>query len=159
FDYEKAKWSWELGAIHAERYTDNVVELLAERLTRLAPDTQDALRQFACLGNIADFAKLSAVLDIAEEKVHAALEEALHQQLIERAEKAYKFAHDRVQEASYALIPEAARAEAHLKIGRMLVAQTPVERRDEAIFEIVNQLNRGVPLITSSAEREQLAEL
>src|SRR5262249_10251730 len=67
FDYEKAKWTWELGAIHAERYTDNVVELLADRLTRLAPDTQDALRQFACLGNIADYAKLSVVLGIAEE--------------------------------------------------------------------------------------------
>ena len=51
------------------------------------------------------------------------------------------------------------RAEAHLRIGRLLVAHTPAEKREEAIFEIVNQLNRGAALITSRDEREQLAEL
>src|SRR5262249_3828319 len=71
----------------------------------------------------------------------------------------YKFVHDRAQEAAYALIREESRAKAHLMIGRLLVAQTPPEKRDEAIFEIVNQLNRGAPLITSQDEREQLAEL
>ena len=71
----------------------------------------------------------------------------------------YRFVHDRVQEAAYALIPEASRAEAHLRIGRLLAAQTPPEKREEAIFEIVNQLNRGAALITSRDEREQLAEL
>src|SRR5262249_30172618 len=65
----------------------------------------------------------------------------------------------RVQEAAYALIPETSRAEAHLTIGRLLVAQTPPEKRDEAIFEIVNQFNRAVPPITSHEERERLAEL
>jgi hypothetical protein len=64
-----------------------------------------------------------------------------------------------MQEAAYALIPIGSRAEAHLTIGRLLVARTPPEKRDEAIFEIVNQLNRGAPLITSHQEREQLAEL
>ena len=39
-----------------------------------------------------------------------------------------------------------------------MTAQTPPEKRDEAIFEIVNQLNRGLGLITSLDEREQLAE-
>ena len=135
------------------------MELLAGKLTRLPLDTQDALRQLACLGNVADVAILSVVLEISEEQVHAALSEALHQQLIDRVARSYKFIHDRVQEAAYALVPEASRAEAHLTIGRLLVAQTPPEKRDEAIFEIVNQLNRGARLITSQEERERLAEL
>ena len=159
FDHERARWSWDLGGIHAKRYTDNVVELLAGKLTRLPLDTQDALRQLACLGNVADVAMLSIVLGMSEEQVHAALWEAVRQQLIERLERSYKFVHDRVQEAAYALIPEKSRAEAHLTIGRLLAAHTPPEKRDEAIFEIVNQLNRGAPLMTSQDEREQLAEL
>ena len=76
-----------------------------------------------------------------------------------RSEGSYKFVHDRVQEAAYSLIPEELRAEAHLRIGRLLAAHTPPEKREEAIFEIVNQLNRGAALITSRDEREQLAEL
>ena len=70
-----------------------------------------------------------------------------------------KFVHDRVQEAAYALIPAGGARPDHLRIGRLLVAQTPGEKREEAIFEIVNQLNRGAALITSRGEREQLAEL
>src|SRR5262249_52427964 len=57
------------------------------------------------------------------------------------------------------LIPEEARPEEHLRIGRLLLLHTPADKRDETIFEIVNQLNRGAALITSRAEREQLAGL
>jgi predicted ATPase len=79
--------------------------------------------------------------------------------LVERLESSYRFIHDRVQEAAYCLIPEGLRAPAHLRIGRLLAAHIAPERREEAVFEIVNQLNRGAALITSQDERDQLAEL
>ena len=73
--------------------------------------------------------------------------------------RAYRFVHDRVQEAAYSLMPDEQRAAAHLRIGRLLAAHTPPEKREEAIFEIVSHLNRGAALIASRDEREQLAEL
>jgi PAS domain S-box-containing protein len=159
FDHERARWSWDLEGIHTKRYTDNVVDLLARKLTRLPLGTQEALQQLACLGHVADVAMLSIIAGTSEEGVHAALWEARRHQLIDRVDRSYKFIHDRMQEAAYALIPENARTEAHLRIGRVLLARTPPDKRDEEIFEIVNQLNRGAPLITSQQEREQLAEL
>ena len=39
------------------------------------------------------------------------------------------------------------------------MSELPPEKREEAIFEIVNQLNRGAELITAEDERFQLAEL
>ena len=63
--------------------------------------------------------------------------------------------HDRIQEAAYSLIPEERRGRAHLRIGRLLAAHTPPGKQEEAIFDIVNQLNRGAALITARDEREQ----
>ena len=128
---------------------------MAGKLTRLPGKTQSALQQLACLGNIAGIPTLSLVLDAPEEEVHADLREAVRQELIQKLKGSYRFVHDRVQEATYALIPESLRAEAHLRIGRLLVAHTPQEKREEAVFEIVSQLNRGKALIASNAEREE----
>ena len=76
-----------------------------------------------------------------------------------REQGAYAFLHDRVQEAAYALIPEGQRAAVHLRIGRMLLRDTPSSELEERIFEIVNQLDRGATLITLQREKLQLAEL
>src|ERR1700756_1320600 len=129
------------------------------KLTRLPAQTQTALQQLACLGNIAQVATLSLVLETSQEQVNAALWESVRQGLVEQLDASYKFIHDRVQEAAYSLIPEVSRAEAHLRIGRLLVAHTSPQKREETIFDIVNQLDRAVGLITSQEEREKLAEL
>ena len=143
FDHEAARWSWDLDRIRAKGYTDNVVDLMVGKLARLPDETQKALQQLACLGNVADITTLAIVLGTSEEEVHAALWEAVRLELVERLPGAYRFVHDRVQEAAYSLIPEDSARAAHLRIGRLLVARTPPEKREEAIFEIVNQLNRG----------------
>jgi PAS domain S-box-containing protein len=159
FDHNAARWSWDLGRIHAKGYTDNVVDLMVGRLARLPAPTQAALQQLACLGNSADLATLALVRETPVDQVHADLSEAVRLDLVEPLDDAYRFAHDRVQEAAYSLIPEESRAGAHLRIGRLLVAHTPLESREEGIFGIVNQLNRCVALIISQDERDELAEL
>ena len=159
FDHDAARWCWDLNRILAKGYTDNVVDLMVGKLTRLPTATQTALQLLACLGNVADIATLCLICGTSEQAVHADLWEAVRQELILHHEGVYKFVHDRIQEAAYSLIPADFRAAAHLRIGRLLAAHTPPEQREEAIFEIVNQLNRGTTLITARDEREQLAEL
>src|SRR4029077_8184643 len=109
--------------------------------------------------NIAPVRMLSFTLGKSPEEVRAELWDAVRLELVEHLESSYKFVHDRVQEAAYSLIPEELRDEAHLRIGRQLAAHIPPEQRGEAIFDIVNQYNRGVALITSRDERELVAEL
>jgi PAS domain S-box-containing protein len=158
FDRVAARWSWDLDGIHAKGYTDNVVDLMVAKVARLPTETQKALQLLACLGNSAEITMISIVLQILEGEVHALLWPAVRQELLERLSGAYRFVHDRIQEAAYSLIPGASQAETHLLIGRVLVVRTSPEEQEEAIFEIVGQLNRGAVLISSHHELEQLAK-
>jgi PAS domain S-box-containing protein len=159
FDHSKGRWSWDLNRIRAKGYTDNVVDLLIGKLNRLPVETQKALQLLSCMGNSAEFDLLEMASQHSNEEMHGRLWEAVRAGLIFRMEDSYRFLHDRVQEAAYSLIPEESRAEAHLRIGRLLVAHIPPESREGRIFDIVNQLNRGEALITARDKREQLAEL
>ncbi|UZE21469.1 AAA family ATPase [Pseudomonas sp. B21-056] len=158
FDHAARQWWWDPDRIHAKGYTDNVVDLMVGKLVRLPMETQQALQQLACLGNVAGIKALSTVLGLPKAQVRTVLWDAIRLELVERLDGAYGFVHDRIHEAAYSLIPEHSRAEVHLRIGRLLAAQTSSQGRDEAIFEIVGQLNRGAALLTDQGEREQLAE-
>jgi PAS domain S-box-containing protein len=159
FDQAQARWFWDIDAIHARSYTENVADLMAHSLARLPAETQRALQRFACIGNSAAVTTLALVFGTSPEGVDAALSPAVGLQLVEPLTGSYRFLHDRVQEAAYALVPESQRAGEHLRVGRVLVAHTPPDSRDEAIFEIVNQFNRGATLVVDPAERAQLSEL
>jgi len=159
FDYGEGRWLWELNRIHAKGYTDNVVELMVGKLSRLPFDTQEALKQFACMGNSAEFSMLAMAYEKSIEELHQHLWGAVRTGLIFRSDDSYRFLHDRVQEAAYSLIPQQLRAEVHLRIGILLAEHTPAEKREEAIFEIVNQLNRGSHLITAVEDGERVADL
>jgi len=159
FDYSAARWLWDLVRIHAKGYTDNVVDLMVGKLNRLPIRTRKFLQRLACLGDRAEFALLAIVGEYSDEELRRELQEALRTELIVILEGTCRFVHDQVQEAAYSLIPKGQRAKAHLRIGKLLATHIPPERRDEAIFDIVNQLNRGVALVTSRDECEQIAEL
>ncbi len=159
FDHRDARWSWDLEKIRAKGFTDNVAELMLGKLRRLPAATRDTLKQLACLGNEAAIEMLATVQDGGEAVLDAALWPAVRAGLVSRLPGTYRFLHDRIQEAAYALIPEISRPAAHLAIGRRLVAGTPAEAIAERVFEIVGQLNRGAGLITAVEERERMAEL
>ncbi|GJH03365.1 ATP-binding sensor histidine kinase [Paraburkholderia terrae] len=159
FDGSTASWIWDLPRIRAKGFTENVADLMAAKLGRQSGTTQDAMRQLACLGNVAGIATLTLVQGEPEETIHAQLWDAVRAGLVFRVDSAYKFAHDRVHEAAYALIPEGERAAAHLRIGRLLASRTPADQVEETIFDIVNHLNRGIPLITMDDERQRVVEL
>jgi PAS domain S-box-containing protein len=159
FDYRAGGWAWDLERIHAKGYTDNVVALLVAKLHRLSAATRAALQQLACMGNSAGFEVLRMVFQEPLEQIHSHLWEAVETGLILHTDDSYRFLHDRVQEAAYSLIPQHLRAAAHLRLGMLLATHTPADRREEAIFEIVNQLNRGSHLIDSVLDRERVADL
>ncbi|MER8854741.1 MULTISPECIES: AAA family ATPase [Mesorhizobium] len=159
FDPVAQVWRWELDRIHAKGYTDNVVDLMVEKLKRLSPPTLEVLKQLACIGHVAHIATLTLVQNGPEEAMHATLREAVYTGLIDQLDGAYRFLHDRIQQAVYSLIPDELRVDTHLLIGRTLLANMSGDQVAEHLFNVVGQLNRGAGLLTDPLEKAQLATL
>src|SRR6202020_126889 len=96
FDPVAPAWRWDIDRIHARNYTDNVADLLVEKMKRLSVPAQEATKQLACLGNVAEVTTLSLVNEETEEAVHAALWEAVYAGLILRQGCAATVPHDAV---------------------------------------------------------------
>ena len=159
FDPATPAWQWDIDRIRAKSYTDNVVDLMAGKLKRLSATTQEALKQLACLGNVAEVATLTIVHAETKEAMHAALWESVHAGLVFREDSAYKFLHDRIQQAAYTLIPEDHRAEVHLRIGRLLLASMTATELAEHLFDVANQFSRGAARLVDRDEKAEVATI
>jgi predicted ATPase/signal transduction histidine kinase/GAF domain-containing protein len=171
-------WLCDLAQVKQLALTDDVVEFMVQRLRKLLPETQNALKLAACIGNQFDLVTLAVVCKTRQEKVAADLWQALQEGLIIPESDTYKFfqgqeqnhegceftisyrfLHDRVQQAAYLLIPDSQKQETHWHIGQLLLNRRSETEVEENIFDIVNQLNHGLGLLQSESERYQLAEL
>jgi predicted ATPase/signal transduction histidine kinase len=159
FDAEALMWRWDIARIREKGYTDNVVEFMAGRLTALPSAARDVLGIAACIGNRGELSLLSRACDRSEDEILGDLSEPLRDGLAFRSHDSFVFAHDRFHQAAYSLVPVDRRGAVHLRIGRLLLEQTPPERLDGPIFEIVTQLDLGAALIMEREERTRVAEL
>jgi serine/threonine protein kinase len=91
FDLVAPAWQWDIDRIRAKSYTDNVVDLMVEKLKRFSAATQEAVTQLACLGNVTEIDTLTLVYGKTKGAVHVALGEAVHAGLISNEGSAYKF--------------------------------------------------------------------
>ncbi len=158
-DRGTSAWTWDLDRIRAKGYSANVADLMVGKLRRLPRHSQTALQQLASLGNVAEITTLSLVFGQSEGDIHTPLWEAARAGLVLRLEGSYAFPHDRIQEAAYTLMPESARAEVHLRIGRALLANLTADGLAEHLFDVSNQLNRGAALLIDHGEKVQVAAI
>ncbi|MBD1810024.1 AAA family ATPase [Microcoleus sp. FACHB-SPT15] len=167
FDFEHLSWRWDITHIEGEGITDNVVELMLGKLKKLPPATQQVLRFAACVGADFDLSTLSIICESSHSAIFPNLVAAVQSGLVVPTSELdeqllvqdYKFLHDRVQQAAYALIDESQKQLVHLQIGRLLLQNTPSELVLEEIFEIVDHLNLGIELVTYQQERDEIVKL
>lgn len=177
FNYKQNCWQWDLKQIRRRQITDNLVELIIQKVQKLPQQTQTVLKLAACLGNQFDLKTLSIIYEKPPQETAVHLWNAIAQGFIlplndiykliqldvqgfsNQLAVEYKFAHDRIQQAVYLLITEEDKHSAHLRIGRLLLDNTSPENLEHKVFDIVDQLNLGRSLIIQPIERYQLAKL
>ena len=170
-DRKTGAWRWDLRQIRALGITDNVVDLMVASLRRLEPQTQQTLSLAACIGNRFDLSTLAVVCESALKQTLALLQPALAEGFVLPQDQEYKavehdvlpsrksptvgfkFAHDRIQQAAYALISENQRKPVHWKIGKLL------QKAGADPIDIANHLDFSAADLTHPQEKEELASL
>ena len=169
--FNRGHWVWNEESIRQQEMTDNVVDLMVNKIQKLSPNTQKMLQLASCLGSPFSLRILSIVHQRSPQETAADLWQAMAERLIlpldnyhlPRQPSAdstrYRFIHDRVQQAAYSLISDSARLPVHLKIGQLALDNFDSEEFESRIFEVTNHLNIARDLLKETDERLNLAEL
>lgn len=165
FDGARECWTWDPAELTDAALGHDVLELMSAAMQRLPPATRDALAVAACVGNVFDLATVAHTLEIEPDATAEALALASTRGVVEPlrglddAPGIYRFTHDRMQQAAFALLSDAVAARTHARIGRWLLERTRPDPRDDVLFAIANHLNAGLRAITSEAERHEILHL
>jgi len=138
FDHDAARWRWELDRVHAKGYTDNVADLMVGKLTRPAVETQEALQQLACLGNVAEITMLSIVLGNRTKTSVRISGTCVRLELVEDLEARTSSSTTVSRRPPIRQYRNGCAPKCTCASEGWLAAHIPAERREESVFEIVN---------------------
>ena len=188
YSHEKRKWLWDLEKIKTRNVTDNVVELMTQKINGLEANTIQIMRLGSCLGNKFNINILAIIYEKSVSACLRDLWQALEEGLILPLDDNYKlfgtnrdepdetdslqetqyidilksefcFVHDRVQEAAYATIKDEQKKEVHIQIARLLHFNSDETELEERIFDLVSHYQKGVELLKEKREKIQVAGL
>lgn len=154
------RWRWEAHAVTSVGVADDVADLLAQHLARLPAAQRELLTTAAALGGGFPTTALERASRRPAGDVRATLETAVTERLLVPLDAGgrWRFAHDRIEAAAYALLPDGARAARHREIGFALLASAD-PNDDETLVLAANQLHLGRAALVGDDERRRAAEL
>ncbi|MEO5969312.1 MAG: ATP-binding sensor histidine kinase [Bdellovibrionia bacterium] len=159
FEHKQRAWMWDIHEIQLKNVAENVVDLMVQKIKRFPRETQEVLCLSSCIGTKFNIQILEMISDKTKNDLESDLADPIHEGLIFYHQGQCKFLHDRVQQAAYSLIPEDLRPLKHLTIGRHLLSHMDEDQINENVFDILNQLNRGVILLESQNEKNRVSRL
>lgn len=156
-------WEYDLATIGEIGLSENVINVMTQVVQTLPAETIEVLTTAAVIGNRFDLYSLSIILGKPEPEIAQILYPALKESLIiplqnsyrtahitaEQSGQSYLFQHDKIQQATYALLSEKTRKRKHLAIGRSLIQGSSSE---EQLLEIVSQFNEVPELLTAKEQ-------
>lgn len=159
FDAQQGVWLWDQAEIEALDISDNVVELLVERLIGLPLKMQQLLILASFIGNSFSLELIQIVSEIPKEELQTLLQNCVEEGTLYRENEGYKFVHDRIQQAANSLARERVQGKIHWKVGTLLLKHLSPTQLESKIFEVANHLFTGRGEIISESETKTLLDI
>jgi predicted ATPase/signal transduction histidine kinase len=177
YDYSNGSWDWDLNSINSESITDNVVDLMVNKIKRLPKKIQETIKIASCIGSRFSLYLLSKTTGKSKIETSELLVSGINEGLIYPENNAeyleylkggfikeeddfditYKFFHDRIQQAANLLLDSNRKKRIHLKIGEQLSSNNNYE--EDEVFTIVNHLNISRYIVDDNTRKHNIARL
>lgn len=159
YDVNERRWKWDIEEICIEQQQYTCVNnLISTKICALSEHSIENLKVASCLGSKLDSDILRHLLSGF---LSSCFSEASNKGLLTFDENraSWRFAHDRIQELVYQMIPADERIGYHYRIGRKLWRKLDVNELAHFIFVVVGQLVIASSLMTDPQERTAVAKL
>lgn len=126
---------------------ESIREVVSQRLSRLAPQTQDLLELAAAAGAEFELSTIRGAAALDEAELRAALDEAERSGMIEELHSrtlAYRFSHELVRRALYDRLSGLRKAELHRRVGEALEGSG--DRSARALADLAHHFASAAPL-------------
>ncbi|WP_019026868.1 diguanylate cyclase domain-containing protein [Colwellia piezophila] len=173
YNHKKGNWQWRIEEIDKHSMTENVVDLMIEKLKKLNSETQLLASIAAHLGHSFSLHQLSSACNhdtITTAKTLWPVLEAgfivpqdeYYQFIDDEAslnQSHYCFLHDKVQQAAYQLTPEEGREQLLLRIGKHWLENITEDELDVNLFTLLRVLNGAINIINNTDELKKIVTL
>jgi len=171
YDFQKFQWVWDEAKIRSKFVTDNVSELMSQRLQKLPPEGQRVLQVAACLGcefdgRVLELAMMSMALPEEEASAeNLSLEDVLDMSIGDKLlckvdASTFAFDHDQIESAAFDLIPASGREQFQRQVGRAIVENAKPKDVPLFLLTAIDLCNCGsTPGTTEVKENIELAAL
>lgn len=161
-------WDWDIKAIEMLTPTQNVADILSQRLTSLGASLQEIIKCAACLGDLFDLKTTAHLVRKNMNQIAQELTVAINEGFIisldnqletflktnaddtaqPQANTRFKFSHDRVRQAALSLLNEGEMAQLNLEAGKYKLSFLTEAELISDVFYLANNFNLGAGLIT-----------
>jgi predicted ATPase len=177
YDTYRYLWIWNIKDLENVNITENVVDLMLEKLRELPESTREVLKVASCIGRRFDIDTLEIIInrlqtgtyDTAFNAVRKHLKRSKEEGFIFKEKGEYFFSHDRIHYSVNQLSNRLFRKKVHLHIGRLLFSRLASQQtisisnieavNTEDAFNIIMHWNKGGQFIDNKIEKSQLAAL
>jgi Predicted ATPase len=152
-------WECNVNLIEGITISDNIVDFMIGQLRKLPKETQDILKLAALIGSSVELRMLSLVAEGSVSQVMETLQKAIEDEIIrlnrgndKKTITNFRFAHDRIQQACVELMDLDQKRMLHLKIGRVMMSNTPRDQWKDYAMDMVCHFNEALDEIDTDEE-------